>query len=318
MKPGYLDEPERSAVAACRERTRRLARSFHAGMRLTPEPGFSALCVVYVWMHAADEIADGPPPLDGDRVAEAERFWSRTTRILDGGEAAHPASAATPAPGPPLWPALAWLARGFALPRDALRGVIDGQLADLSFTQPPSEAALDAYCRRVASTVGRVCVAVWGGDPAATGHLADARGVALQRTNVLRDVAEDAARGRVYLPADALARHGLVPADLAAPPPDDATGDRLRRLLAEQVDLARAWYDRSAALEVRLPRRGRASSGAIGGVYRALLEEIARDPLAVLSRRVRPTRPKRLAAVARAWAMSRLPAPILLRLASRP
>ena len=325
MRPVFADAREARAVEACRAGTAARAVSFHRAMRLTPEPGFSALCVVYAWMAAADDLADAPAPGSeivhgggtggsggssggtggssggADRVAAAEAFWARTEAVLDG---------RGPGPGDPadLWVALRWVARGFGLPRAALRGVVDGQLADLAFTQPVTEAQLDAYCHRVASTVGRVCVALWGGDPARTDALADARGVALQRTNILRDVAEDAARGRVYLPAEALARHGVAPADLAALPADDAARARVSRLLRGQVALARGWYGRSAGLEARLPRRGRASSAAIGGVYRVLLERIAADPLAVLEGRVRPGRPARLGAVARALGSSRLPA----------
>ena len=306
MTPPDASVREAEAIDACRAQTRRLARSFHHAMRLTPEPGFSGLCVVYAWMHAADEIADGPAPPGSDRRAAAERFWRRTEEVLDGADrtGCPPGDAA-------LWPALAWAARRFALPRDALRGVVDGQLADLAFTQPVTEAELDRYCHRVASTVGRVCVAVWGGDPAATDRLADARGVALQRTNVLRDVAEDAARGRVYLPADALARHGVPPNDLLSLPADDAARLRVRRLLGEQASLAAVWYARSAGLEARLPRSARASSAAIGGVYRVLLDRLAADPLAALEGRVRPRRRARLAALARAWASSKLPAGVL-------
>ena len=298
MRPDPADGPEARAVAACRAETAARARSFHRAMRLSPEPAFSALCVVYAWMAAADDIADGPAPPGADRAAAAGAFWARTEAVLDGGN---------PGCGD-LWVALGWVARAFELPRSALRGVVDGQLADLAFEQPATERELDAYCHRVASTVGRVCVAVWGGDPTRTGRLADARGVALQRTNILRDVAEDALCGRVYLPAEALTRHGVTPGDLAALPPDDAARARVSRLLREQVSLALGWYGRSIGLEARLPRGGRASSAAIGGVYRVLLDRIAADPLAVLEGRVRPTRPARLGAVARAFAASRLPA----------
>lgn len=343
MNAGEPSKPEREALALCRSSTKRQARSFYVAMSLTPEPAFSKLCVVYTWMQAADDLADAPgsfvqpglavqpglvnrPEADSNerataqqpqRRAAVEAFWNRTLDALNG----HPGptrSATQPRGDPTLWTALSFVARTTELPREALRGVIDGQLADLSFEQPRTEPQLDGYCHRVASTVGQVCVAVWGGDPVATGGRAEARGIALQRTNILRDLAEDAARGRVYLPTESLERHGVHPGDLAALPPDDGARLRISRLMREQLDVARSWYARSEGLEARLPRGGRASSAAIGGVYRTLLNAIAADPLAVLERRVRPPRRARLGAVARAWASAKLPAGLLTPIDSRP
>ncbi len=127
----------------------------------------------------------------------------------------------------------------------------------------------------------------------------------MQRTNILRDVVEDAARGRVYLPADALRRHGVEAAELAGPPADGSSAGRLAGLLAEQAGHARERLEASAELESLLPAASRASSRAIVGVYAALLARIEADPLAVLHGRVSVPAMQKLRIVGGAWLAGR-------------
>ena len=133
---------------------------------------------------------------------------------------------------------------------------------------------LVVYCRRVAGSIGRLCVAVFGSDDPRAGELADDLGVALQLTNILRDIREDAARGRTYLPAEDLARFG-------APGPDS-----IRALVAFEAARAREWYARGMQLTPMLDHRSAACVRAMSGIYRRLLDRIEADPPAVLAGRV--------------------------------
>ena len=286
-----------ASYAHCHALTRRAAQSFYRGMTLTPEPKRSGLFAVYAWMRAADDAADG----DGERTGGADRlaaFRERTAAVLDG-----PA----PADGDDaFWPAFAEAVRRYAVPRAALDAQLAGQAADLAPRDVRDEAALRRYCDRVASSVGFCCVAVWGhDDDAGVPDLVRARGRALQRTNILRDVAEDAARGRTYVPADARARHGLGGdrwAAVVSGRPSTGAGENapaaFGRLMAEQIAAARADYAASAKLERHLHPDGRAASWTLARSYRCLLERIARDPAAVIRGRVRlpPTAKMRVAA----------------------
>ena len=155
---------------------------------------------------------------------------------------------------------------------------------------------LVGYCRLVAGSVGRLSLGVFGAADLATAMpLADDLGVALQLTNVLRDVAEDRAMGRVYLPATDLAEFGCAP---------DASGPRDAMALLVRFECARArsWYRRGLALLPHLDRRSRACTAAMAGIYRRLLDRIERHPTVVLDRRVSlPVRQKVVAAKAITW-----------------
>jgi 15-cis-phytoene synthase len=145
------------------------------------------------------------------------------------------------------------------------------------------------YCRQVAGSIGRLSLAIFGTDrPDVAVPLADDLGVALQLTNVLRDVVEDRDRlGRVYLPADDLARFGCAP---------DASGpdDRLAALLTFEAERARAWYERGLGLLPDLDHRSRACVAAMAGIYHRLLDHIERDPGAVLRGRISLTTGQKL------------------------
>jgi phytoene synthase len=143
------------------------------------------------------------------------------------------------------------------------------------------------YCRRVAGSIGRLCVAVYGSDDERAGQLADDLGVALQLTNILRDVREDAEHGRTYLPAEDLARFG-------APSPQT-----IGPLVAFEAARAREWYARGLELTALLDRRSAACVLAMSGIYRRLLDRIEADPQAILQTRVALSGATKLAVVAR-------------------
>jgi phytoene synthase len=273
---GTGDAALRESYAHCRAVARREARNFYYGMRLTPEPKRSALYTVYAYMRACDDFADDlPPEADADAARERiELFRRRTHAVLAGGD---------PPDGDPMWPAFADVCGRYAIDPAHLDAMLDGQLADLSPTEVATFDDLYAYCYRVASTVGLVCLSVWGhdGEPGVR-TLAEQRGIALQLTNILRDVAEDAGRGRVYLPTEDLARFGVSPASLAEGRADAG----FDRMMAFQIERAASYYERSAGLERHVQPDCRASCWALMRVYRGLLDRIARRPRRVLTERV--------------------------------
>ena len=247
------------------------------------------------------------------------RRRSRTTgscALLDEQERAlQPLSApgAAVADGDPVMVALADARTRFPLPIDALVELIEGVRMDVRGTSYATFEDLLPYCRHVAGTIGRLCLAIFGlrGEPGPDGVaraqvLADDLGVALQLTNILRDVREDAEGGRIYLPAQDLASHGLPaedPAALAAAIRAGAAGEEpareeLRALVAFEAERAREWFDRGLGLADLLDRRSAACLLAMAGIYRRLLERIDAEPDAVLRGRVSlPAREKALVAV---------------------
>ena len=276
----------------CRAVARRAAGNFYRGMRLTPEPKRSAIFTLYAWMREADDQADGGRPRDAC-LHSLERFRSDTHAALH---------ADGPLPDGDLWPAVRETAERYRLEGAHLDAMLDAQRDDAVGQTYGDFDALYRYCYRVASVVGLCCVRVWGddGNPGVK-KLAEYRGVALQLTNILRDVAEDAGRGRVYLPAEDLERFDYPPSGFA----NGEAGEPFRRLMQFQIERARSYYDMSATLERHLSPDCRATSWAIRDTYRRLLERIAAQPDAVLTRRVRLPLMTKLGVVTRAMVKQR-------------
>jgi len=180
--------------------------------------------------------------------------------------------------------ALADAATRFDIPLAAFGELIDGCADDVRGVTYRTFDDLLHYCRCVAGSIGRLSLGVFGTtDPDTAVPLADSLGVALQLTNILRDIREDYASGRIYLPAEDFERFGAVLDQ------DPATGpgqDKLTALVEFEADRARTWYTKGLALMPLLDRRSAASAGAMAGIYFRLLEHIAASPAAVLTRRV--------------------------------
>lgn len=289
--PADLDR----AFAWCERVTRERAGNFYHGLKLTPTRKRAALFALYAWMREADDLVDGGAaglrgqpsavshrPSGGDRLpatpgdSGAHAVSHECRSALDQFRADTDASlAGQPASSPsPLWVALSAVARDFPIRRQHFHDMIDGQIADLTVRSYATFEDLRAYCYRVASTVGLLCISIWGySDPAAERHAVD-RGVAFQLTNILRDVAEDFDGGRVYLPGEDFERHGLTPEVLRhwrAP-------DRCARFMAEQVQRARDHYVRSTPLEGLIEPDCRPVLWAMTTIYASLLEKIGRHP----------------------------------------
>jgi phytoene synthase len=268
----------RAAYRHCEEITWSQARNFSYGIRLLPPAKRRALAAVYAFARRIDDIGDGtlPPP---DKLAALAAARASMAALAAG---ADPASA--PA-GDLVLIALGDAARRFAIPLDAFGELIDGCEADVRGTTYLTFDDLLHYCRCVAGSVGRLSLGVFGTpDAAAATPQADALGVALQLTNILRDIREDYRSGRVYLPAEDLERFGctLEPGG----PGEPADDEKLAELVGFEAERARGWYATGLRLMPLLDRRSAASAGAMAGIYFRLLEHIAAAPSSVLRRRV--------------------------------
>jgi len=180
----------------------------------------------------------------------------------------------------PVLLALADVKRNFPVPMEAFGELIDGCVADVRGTHYETFEDLHYYCRCVAGSIGRLSLGIFGTrhDLAEAARLADSLGVALQLTNILRDIREDHQNGRIYLPAEDLVKFEV---DLDAPSPSQFT-----RLVEYEAERARDWYAAGWRLLPMLDRRSAACTGAMAGIYRQLLERIAAQPGAVLNGRV--------------------------------
>jgi 15-cis-phytoene synthase len=260
------------AYAACAEVTRTQAKNFAYGIALLPPAKRRAMAVVYALARRVDDIVDEPGPI-GARAHSLDELQASVASTMAQRAPANPDDA--------VLVALADVVRHYPLPPDAVADLFEGCRRDLVLARMATFDDLVVYCRQVAGSIGRLSLAVFGTDrPAVTAPLADDLGVALQLTNVLRDVVEDRDQlGRVYLPADDLARFGCAP---------DASGpdDRLAALLTFEAERARAWYERGFGLLPHLDHRSRACVAAMAGIYHRLLDHIERDPGAVLRGRI--------------------------------
>ncbi|MSR69520.1 MAG: phytoene/squalene synthase family protein [Phycisphaerales bacterium] len=266
------DPQIRRAVADCRDITRNRAGNFYWGLRLTPEPQRSAMYAIYAWMREADDIADDANTDSAQRTARVWAFRAATDEAL-AGRCAHDSS---------VWRALAAVAREYTLDAHDFHAMLDGQIADLVPRRLQDWIELRTYCTQVASTVGCVCVRIWGYDHPAAIALAVDRGIAFQLTNILRDIVEDIARDRVYLPASEFARVGVTPEELCRWSNPAACAD----LLGQTIALAREHFVRSAPLDGMITPACRPTLRAMTEIYRQLLEQIARDPSRVVRERV--------------------------------
>ena len=275
------------AYAECERITRNEARNFSYGIRLLPPDKRAALSAVYAFSRRVDDIGDG------DRSEDEKLLLLATARDdlhhLDD------------RPDDPVLVALADAARRFPLPLAAFEELIEGVELDVRGASYTTVDDLVHYCRCVAGSIGRLSLGVFTApDLAVASPLADTLGLALQLTNILRDVREDAVAGRVYLPKEDLAAHGV---DLRL----DATGrlvgsPGLDELIRFEARRAQDWYTEGIALLDLLDRRSRACCAAMAGIYHRLLRRIASDPAVVRAGRVSLPAAQKLAVAARSLA----------------
>ena len=266
-----------AAYRHCEQITWSQARNFSYGIRLLPPAKRQALAAVYAFARRVDDIGDGGLPRP-DKLAALAQARAGLAALRDG---AGPPPGGTGAGQDLVLVALADAAGRFDIPLAAFGELIDGCEADVRGTSYRTFEDLLHYCRCVAGSIGRLSLGVFGTPDIATATpLADALGVALQLTNILRDIREDYQDGRVYLPAEDFERFGC------SLPGSPADRGKLAELVEFEADRATTWYAKGLALMPLLDWRSAASAGAMAGIYFRLLKRIAASPQAVLERRV--------------------------------
>jgi 15-cis-phytoene synthase len=186
----------------------------------------------------------------------------------------------------------------FNLPRQQFEALVDGVEMDLAHVRYPTFAALAEYCRRVASSVGLICVQIFGYHDVSTRDYAVSLGMALQLTNIIRDVAADLCRGRIYLPTEDLVRYGVSEDDLRA----GVVTPQVRELLRYQCQRAHQYYRRAAEQLRAIDAPSLVAAEIMGAIYFGILRRIERADYDVFSRRIRVPRPYRAALAIRVWA----------------
>lgn len=278
------------AYRSCEQTTRRAAANFYYGIRLLPGPKRKAMSAVYAFARRVDDIGD--EGLDSEtQLAELQAERRRVQALAETGWTDDGRWAEE---RDPVMLALGHARRHYELPLDALELLIDSVEADVRGTRFETFPQLVLYCRGVAGSIGRLCLAIFtegAAEESDAPQLADDLGVAMQLTNILRDVREDAARGRVYIPAEDLRRFGCQA--------EAAAGRLSPELIRFEALRAQEWFDRGLALVARLDSRSGACVLAMTGIYRAVLERILRDPAQVTRARVS------LAAWEKTWVAAR-------------
>lgn len=303
-----------------RKISRRSGSSFYRSFWLLPRHKRRAMCALYAFARITDDIGDCPEP-----AALRTRWldwWRQTTALNLISDA--PVDQVALAPGladdtsdwpidlvaraREILPAMRDTSQRFEVPSRYLLEIVDGVLADQQKTRFDTYEQLEHYCYLVASAVGLACLHIWEFRAPLPSQPAIDCGLAFQLTNILRDISEDAQRGRIYLPRQHFAQHGLTEDDLRDPRPDD----RLVCLIEEEIERARTLYASGWKVFDALNEDGRPMFSMMWRTYRKLLERIAENPRAVVMRRVRLSTGERLGLVSQHFLSpfyQRLPVP---------
>jgi len=269
-----------AAYAVCRTIARREAKNFYYAFIALPSPKRNAICAIYAFMRRADDLADD------ETLPIAERRLRLNTWIAEWRSAS--AGAAT---SDPVFLAVRDTTSRFQIPRSLLHELVAGVTMDLNSAQtngPDTYATFEdlyRYCYLVASVVGLVCIRIFGySDPRAE-KLAEETGIAFQLTNILRDVAEDAQRNRVYLPLEDLVLHGVSLQQLLTRKPSDPPSAEERALLKDIGQRAERYYQSAQALMPLIDEESRPALWILVRIYHALLKRIERAQYDVFTQR---------------------------------
>jgi 15-cis-phytoene synthase len=266
--------------------------NFYYSFLVLPAEKRRAIVAVWDFCRAVDDAVDeAPAGTDGsDPEGAAGRLaWWREELA---------ACYAQGSPRSPQGVSLAPFVSRFALPRDAFDAVIDGVAMDIERSRYETFDELREYCLRVASAVGLLCIEIFGYTDQATRGYALDLGIALQLTNIIRDVGTDLGRGRVYLPAEDLARFGCTEDDLRA----GVLSGRVRELLAFECARASDYYVKAERELPRADRRRMVAARIMAGIYHAILDRIEASGYDVFGRTIRVPRPRRAIIAAGIWA----------------
>ncbi len=280
---------EEEAERFCGEMARREAKNFYWGFISLPHDQRIAIYALYDFARQVDDEVDGAPvpELIPERLAEQRERVRRCTVPADVRR------------GDPVMQVLCKAVSRYDIPQSELQELIDGVERDCLCTRYESWDELREYCRLVASVVGRMCVRIFGYTDEAALERADDLGLAMQLTNILRDVREDALMGRVYLPQEDLRRFGVRENDLTGGSP----GQAWTNLIAFETDRARALFESGYHVMRYIPRRAGACVQTMAGIYEGILQKIERDPALPLRERAALSRSEKLRVVMKSWLM---------------
>jgi phytoene synthase len=257
--------------AHCRAIAKSRARNFYYSFVLLPLEKKNAMCAMYAFMRFCDDLSDEPGITSDKRRSAIERWREALTQALAGRPDENP-----------MWPAFLDAAGRYAIPREYFYEMIEGVASDL---EPRAIATFDelyGYCYRVASVVGLTTIHIFGFSTAEALPLAEKCGIAFQLTNILRDIREDAGLGRIYIPAEDLARFGVSRDDIAGARRTEQFG----ALMQFETERARAYYRESAPLLELIEPGSRPALWALIAIYSRLLDRIVESHYDVLVRRI--------------------------------
>ena len=271
----------------CEQQAAKSGSSFYYSFLFLEPERRQAIVAFYAFCREVDDVVDecSDPALAATKLA----WWRSEIDALHSG---YPGRS-----GHPVTQALAGAVHRYGLRREHLLEIIDGMEMDLQQSRYADFAALELYCHRVAGVVGTAAARIFGHSNEQTLHYAHELGLAFQLTNIIRDVGEDAGRGRIYLPLDELQRFGVSPGDLLTRRYSDA----FRRLMEFQIERALACYARAMAQLPAEDRKAQRPGLVMAAIYRRLLENIGRDGCRVLDRRATLTPWSKLWLAWRTW-----------------
>ena len=272
------------SYAYCTDLTRRRARNFYYAFITLPKEKRKAIYAAYAFCRLSDDYSDEDIPLS-DKSLLLSGLSDLVEKAFDG------------APDSEVFVALLDASNRYGIPKEYFHEIIKGVEMDLVYCRYENFEELYRYCYRVASVVGLVCIEIFEyTDPKAREYATD-MGIAMQLTNILRDIEEDCGRGRVYLPQDELEKFGVTEESLRA----GDTGPEFRAMMAEQVSRARGYFERSAALLPLLKPRSRLCPAVLRALYSAVLDRIEVRDYNVFGERVALSTWEKLAITGKVW-----------------
>jgi phytoene synthase len=268
----------------CQNKAARSGSSFYYSFLFLPPERRRAITALYAYCREVDDVVDecSDPEIARTKLA----WWRGEIAATFAGSAQHPVAQA-----------LVPVVRAFNLPRHRFEDIIDGMEMDLRYNRYPDFATLQSYCYRVAGVVGLMAAEIFGYRDPATLRYAENLGTAFQLTNIIRDVGEDARRGRVYLPLDELARFNVSAAHLIHLQDSEA----LRRLIKFQIERAEEYYRLAFCFLPEQDRKAQRPGLVMAAIYRKVLEEIRTGGCRVLDRRTSLTPIRKLWIAWRTW-----------------
>ncbi|QDU93272.1 presqualene diphosphate synthase HpnD [Lignipirellula cremea] len=272
-----LADPMAESYRQCAQVARQASSNFYYSFWLLPAAQRQAMCALYAFSRHTDDLGDSELPVETRRSQLAA--WKAALTAALAGDASHP-----------LLRAVADMVRRFSIPEEYLHEIIRGVEMDLDQSRYATFAELEQYCYRVASAVGLACLHIWGFEPAAARQPALQCGLAFQLTNILRDLHEDGALGRIYLPLEDLERFDYAPTDLL----QGVVDERYLALMQFEIERAEQCYRQAEALLPLVDPAGRRMLWMMHATYRRLLHKIAAEPAAVFARKVRVSYPRKL------------------------